>query len=114
MFNKDLVKREDFANTTSYNAAIWAGEICNKMLNVQQRNNQFFFEGEPLVVKFEFDYNGFEISLKSDETSYVCFVGDQHHLDNDNFWKVWCTKKELTEFFKRFKFTPKAQFKSVV
>lgn len=113
MFNKHLVKLEDFANTTSYNAAMWAGELCNTILDTQENNHQFFFEGEPLIVKFEFDYNDFKICLRNETNSKICFVGDVHQ-EADGLWKVWCTKKELTEFFKSFKFTPKKEFKNVV
>lgn len=114
MFRTDKVNTEAFANKTSYKAAMWAGEVCNKMLKLQNEGNQFFFEGGPIKLVFKFDYDdSFEISLKSSEHSHIWFVGDVS-AEVKGEWKVWCTKKDLTEFFNRFKFIPKGQFKSVV
>lgn len=114
MFQSDKISPEAFANKTSYNAAKWATEVCNKMLKLQKEGNQFFFEDNPLKLVFKFDCgDGFEISLKSSEQAHILFVGDVQACVGDS-WKVWCTKKDLTEFFKRFRFIPKGQFKSVV
>lgn len=114
MFRAEKVNTEAFANKTSYKAAVWAGAVCNKMLKLQNEDNQFFFESSPIDLVFKFDYDGgFEISLKSSEHSHILFVGDVS-AEVKGEWKVWCTKKNLTEFFNQFKFIPKSQFKSVV
>lgn len=114
MFDPSKCKREHFANTRSYEAAMWAGEMCNRMLDLKASGNTFFFEGDVIDPCFRIGYGqNFEISLELHENGYLVFVGDvQDEVKGE--WKVWCTKKSLTEFFKRFKFISPGQYKSLI
>ena len=111
MFDEDKVKQEWFASKNSYKAAIWAGLLCNNILEMKEQGFTFFLEGSHWVPEFKFHYNeSFEIFIKDSEHCSTWIVGDVHS-DVNGEWKVYCTKKELTEFFKRIKFVNPKEFK---
>lgn len=114
MFDSSKVKREDFANLFSYKAALWGGEMCNKILKLKEQGFQFFYEDSIFNCDFNFKYGeDFLIGWKTSENCTEVWCGCTH-AEVAGEWKVWCSKKELTEIFKRIRFVSPKEFKSLI
>lgn len=101
MFDSTKVHREDFANLFSYKAALWLGDKCNEMIKLKEAGFIFFYEDYKINLEFNFQYGeDFLIGLKTSENSTEMWCGCTH-AEVDGEWKVWCSKKELTEILKR-------------
>lgn len=101
MFEANKVNREDFANIFSYKAALWLGGKCNELLKLKQQGFVFFYGESKINLDFNFKYGeDFMIGLKTSENCTSMWCGCTHAEVNGE-WKVWCSKKELTEILKR-------------
>lgn len=115
LLDASLINSEMFNGVRSYGAAMWAIEICNKIIN-RFNAGDIVFEFENLVkpeFELRFSKNGaFEgLYLKDGEGSWVWIVGDireegipvigEYNTIIDRLpGKIHCTKRELREYFK--------------
>lgn len=94
-----LINREAFANQRSYEAAVYAATICNRMFELSKQGH-IILEYENLVkLEFRIDLddegNFTALLLKDGENAYVMIIGDEVLED-----KIYCTKRNVREFFK--------------
>lgn len=113
-FDATKCKREHFANIFSLKAAIWCGNICNQILDKKEKGYSFFYDGRVMNPEFKFEYGeDFTIGYKTSPNTTEVWVGFEH-AGVKGEWKVWCSKKELTEILKRIKFVNPKELKSIV
>lgn len=96
------ITADAFDGTRSYGAALWAIDICNHIIE-RVNAGDIVFEYENLVVpKFELRWHKdgrFEGLYTNDgENAVVQIVGDV--LGGPNLEKIYCTKKDIREYFK--------------
>lgn len=114
MFDLSKVNHEDFANLFSYKAALWLGEKCNEMLRLKEAGFIFFYEDFKIDLEFNFNYGeDFLIGLKTSENCIESWCGDTF-LEVNGKWKIWCSKKELTEILKRIRVVNPKHFIKIV
>ena len=109
-----LVTREAFHNQRSYEAALYAVQICNKMIR-RSNAGDIIFEFEQLVkpeFRIDVDKDGAftDLILKDGENCYVSIVGSETMDDTPVYddgvlicympGKIYCTKREIREYFK--------------
>lgn len=93
-----------FHGDPSYKAALYAIEVCNELIDCHNSGHIVFHYDDIIKPEFELRYdkdNNFkELLLKDSERSWVCIIGDIVHEQSN---KIYCTKKEVREFFKHWK-----------
>lgn len=95
-----LVTRESFHNKRSYEAALYAVAICNKIIT-RTNAGDIVFEYENLVAPdFEIDSypdGTFEgLYVQDSESCKVQIVGD---VEDGVSGLIYCTKRDIREFF---------------
>lgn len=110
-----LIKPEFFVNKRSYEAALYAVEVCNKIIR-RHNSGDIVFEYENLIKpEFELRFNKagiFEgLFLKDGEGCWVWIVGDVRQDGTPIIGEyktiigyepglIECTKREIREYFK--------------
>jgi hypothetical protein len=98
-----LIQRESFCNQRSYEAAIYAATIINRMLALSKQGHLILsYENVvKLNARIELDALGeFQFIMIGDhEEANVMLVGDETMEFGDTS-KIYCTKKTIREFFK--------------
>lgn len=97
------VKPESFHNKFSYDAAIYAIELCNEM--IERHNLGHIIIADDQVVKPEFKLNFYrthrlyELVLRDSEHCFTVIVGDTHHEASG---LIYCTKRSIRTYFKNW------------
>lgn len=112
-FDVTLIPQHVFENKRSYEAAVYAIELLNKLLKYQKEGWITIDEGIMQEPVFDIDYDDedFQVSAMTDD-GRVIFIGDVHGGPNCD--KVYLTKKIVREWFNRYRFIRKANVKNLM
>lgn len=99
--NIKQVNRKAFHNLRSYEAALYAVNIVNLMIHRCNRGD-IIFEYENIVrpdfaIRLDSDGNFSELSLRDSENCRTTIVGCTWDAVSG---KIYCTKREIREYFK--------------
>lgn len=97
--NLKLINPEAFTNKRSYEAAVYAATICNRMFELSKQGH-IILEYENLVkpefrIDLDDEGNFTGLVLKDGENACVMIVGDEQLND-----KIYCLKRTIREYFK--------------
>lgn len=93
------ITAEHFNGVRSYGAALWAIDICNKLIERANRGDIIFSYENLVKPEFELrwaDNKFMGLYLKDDGDSWVQIVGDSVEEDG----RIQCRKYDLREYFK--------------
>lgn len=107
------ITADQFDGVRSYGAALWAIDICNKLIERANRGDIIFSYENLVKPEFELRWDKdlfLGLYLKDDEDAWVHIVGDMRSdgapiiLDGVVIdmapGKIHCLKKDIREFFK--------------
>lgn len=98
--DRTLVKPASFHNQRSYNAALFAVDVINNI--IEKHNTGYIILNYEKLIKPEFGMylgkNGecTAIWFRNSTHSVTCFVGDVHDGVTD---LIYCTKRDIKEYF---------------
>lgn len=112
-FDVTKIPRCYFENQRSYEAAVYGIELMNKVLKLKKEGYLVMEDGKVFDPGFEihctkksFQAYAFECDGMSTKGCRIFFIGST--LGGPNYDKAYVTKKEMREWFKKYRFIKKS------
>jgi len=111
LFDTALIDRSHYSSNRTYQAAIYAMECMNRVIEFHNKGYGILFEGAWVVPSFKFDPEDGGMCWAHSKTCTLSFVGDCHEGPNYEF--IYVTKKQMKEFFSDFVVVERKHMKKV-